>query len=306
MNNFQEIGLEFLNKLAHYVFDVLLLTAEQILLMLGPLLLLAYIINFVSRITQNLGFSVFGEKVYLYGFAWLGVAVHEISHAIFVVIFGHKLHKIVLFSPKPDGTLGYVEHSYNKKNIYQNIGNFFIGLGPVIFGPILLYFTLLFFLGSDVVDNVSISFKEHSFTSIDGVIAMLQSVLKNSIYLSNTVYLQLGNTYWLLAVFIFVIFSVGSSISMSNSDIKGSSLGFFYFLALLTIFNMSTLWFGDYSSNAITFMEDYIALIYPIIILSIIINLILAIVLMVLNISKFVMYLAIIVAVCYACVLMFL
>ena len=44
-----------------------------------------------------------------------------------------------LFRPGRDGTLGYVEHAYNRRSLYQSVGNFFIGTGPIWFGSALVY-----------------------------------------------------------------------------------------------------------------------------------------------------------------------
>jgi hypothetical protein len=79
----------------------------------------------------------------------VGTPVHELGHAFFCVIFGHKVTEIKLYTPNaPDGSAGFVKHTYNPKNIYHQIGNFFIGLGPIPFGSAVLT-ALLFALSPD-------------------------------------------------------------------------------------------------------------------------------------------------------------
>ena len=72
--------------------------------------------------------------------AWLGTPIHELGHALFCVIFRHRITKIEFFKPDPvSGTLGYVEHKWNRHNLWQVLGNFFIGVGPVILGCAVLF-----------------------------------------------------------------------------------------------------------------------------------------------------------------------
>jgi hypothetical protein len=78
--------------------------------------------------------------------------IHELSHALFCIIFGHKIQEMKLFSPENDGTLGYVNHSYNPKNPYQQIGNFFIGTGPIWGGVLLLYVASYFLLPEGILN----------------------------------------------------------------------------------------------------------------------------------------------------------
>lgn len=78
----------------------------------------------------------------------LGVAVHEFGHALFAVVFGHHIDKIQLlnFHYAQTGTLGSVEHSWNERNIYQRLGNFFIGIGPYYMCSIAIYLLQRFLL----------------------------------------------------------------------------------------------------------------------------------------------------------------
>ena len=76
----------------------------------------------------------------------IGVPFHEISHLIFAVIFRHRITGVALFRPfkgRQDGNLGYVRHSYNRSSLWQTLGNFFIGVAPMLFGSAVLLVILL-------------------------------------------------------------------------------------------------------------------------------------------------------------------
>ncbi|MBD1389546.1 hypothetical protein IC617_08905 [Neiella sp. HB171785] len=79
-----------------------------------------------------------GRPAYLF-IASIGVPLHELAHAIACVVFGHKIHRIVWFSPSPSQyASGFVEHSWNRRP-WPMIGNFFIGIAPLIAGIALIY-----------------------------------------------------------------------------------------------------------------------------------------------------------------------
>ena len=135
------------------VFDYLgqsaLLTLEQLLIVFGPVLALALILHRLSDQVRRRSAGLFGADFYTYLTA-PGVMVHEVGHAFFCVLFGHRIVSMRLFRPGRDGTLGYVEHSWNRRNLYQSVGNFFIGTGPIWFGSALIYLLTAWLLGSRV------------------------------------------------------------------------------------------------------------------------------------------------------------
>lgn len=76
----------------------------------------------------------------------IGVPLHEVSHAVLAMIFGHKINRIVFFQFKQnEKTLGWVEHTYNKRNIYSSIGVVFISLAPILVIPVILQMSFAFF-----------------------------------------------------------------------------------------------------------------------------------------------------------------
>lgn len=108
----------------------------------------------------------------IYVFGIIGVPIHELSHYIFCLIFRHKVHKVKLFSPNfKTGVLGYVYHSYNKRSIYQSVGQVFVAIAPMIGGTflILLLSKLFNIEGFDiklVMQNPSLIFKYMIFIYI--------------------------------------------------------------------------------------------------------------------------------------------
>ena len=103
--------------------------------MIVPLLT---IISLINNLSQKLQLSS-GGRIMVYLFGFIGVSVHEFSHYIFCILFKHKITEVKFFKPNWDtGVLGYVNHSYNTKSLFQSIGQVFISMAPMIVGSSLI------------------------------------------------------------------------------------------------------------------------------------------------------------------------
>lgn len=267
----------------NYLLDCGIVTGKQLFVLFGPLLLLAYIMNFISRENAKLGTSILGQKGYLYVFGWLGTAVHELGHAVFSLIFAHKIDKIQLFTPNAGKSLGQVKHRYNSKNPYQTFGNFFIGIGPILLGAFLLFAVtwLLFNLNVFSIagkNKVAI----HSDLLLNFELLKTASVnIGKSVWESLTFIFTGPNTnWWKLLLFIYLFYAVGSAITLSSSDINSSFRGFLYFVIVLLLFNLATFWMGNFTLTFIRGMSYYFSGFYFLIILSIGLNLIFMLILL--------------------------
>jgi hypothetical protein len=271
--------VEVINSILRYILDALVLTATQIFIILGPLIILSLIMHFISAQNEKAGCRIFGVKAYLYVFAWLGTAIHELGHAVFALIFGHKIHAVRLFSPDPvNGTLGYVKHSYNKNSIYQNIGNFFIGIGPIILGAVCIYLISLILYGKLAIRFNTI-FDFSILNSFDAVFIILLSVFTDTkTFISDTL-VGSNSAWWKTCIMIYFIFSAGTSVSLSFSDIRTARKGLIFTMILIFSLNLASLWAGNYISEATLYLSKQLSPLYFLILLSIAINLIFMIVL---------------------------
>ena len=103
--------------------------------MIVPLLT---IISLINNLSQKLQLSS-GGRIMVYLFGFIGVSVHEFSHYIFCILFKHKITEVKFFKPNWDTVvLGYVNHSYNTKSLFQSIGQVFISMAPMIVGSSLI------------------------------------------------------------------------------------------------------------------------------------------------------------------------
>lgn len=107
--------------------------ASFLVIIIGlPLFIL--IISKINTFTEQLILFGFGKWFRLLS-SFIGTPVHELSHMIMCFIFSHKIEKVCLLNLNPNSeVLGYVHHSYNRRNLIARIGNFFIGIAPIFVG----------------------------------------------------------------------------------------------------------------------------------------------------------------------------
>ncbi|HPE76528.1 MAG TPA: hypothetical protein PLC80_10585 [Draconibacterium sp.] len=278
---------ETLLKIWNYLLDAGIATFWQLLILVGPIALLAGIMNFISRKNENLSYKVLGRKVYLYVFGWLGTSIHELGHAIFAIIFAHKISEIKLFTPGSGKSLGHVKHSYTKGNPYQTLGNFFIGLGPVLLGSFLLLVVTWLLFGIDIfsiANKYGVIFSFNIFRSFESVLNAVTSLGSGVWQFFQLIFTGPKTVWWKLVLFFYLFYAIGSSITLSGPDIKGAFRGFFYFLILLLLFNIATFWLGNFATTFFMQINQYLSGFYFLIIVSMGLNLVFIIVLLLFDI----------------------
>jgi len=212
--------------------NILWITLLQLSVMILPGFLLTLLMSRVSTIFAHQMYRIIGSRKYLLTFGWLGTAVHELSHAIIAIIFGHKIDEIKLFQTRSDSNrLGYVRLRYDKNSVYQRVGNLFIGVAPVFMGAIIIFLSAKL-----LVPDVSAVISEGG--SILGEEDWLSASLGSffSIFLA---LIDLENFFHLeYYLFLYILFCVGSAMTLSRADLKGSKSGFAVFIGVLFIINI--------------------------------------------------------------------
>lgn len=157
--------------------------------------------------------QLFGRRLQLWLFGLPGTIVHEGSHVIACLLFGHRVDRVRWFDPRAtDGSVGSVEHSYDPSSAYQRVGTIVIGLSPLLAGAAVLLLAARLLLG---VPGVSPSDLAHVAP-------------------------------WRWALFAYASLSVGGSMHLSASDVRGTwrgalTLAGWLVVAVLLTF---TVWWG--------------------------------------------------------------
>jgi hypothetical protein len=256
----------------NYVLNATGATFSQLIFLLGPLLVLSVTMHFVSLYGGAAGFQVLGRKPFMILFRWLGVSVHELGHAFFAVLFGHKVTKIQLYAPNDSDHEGFVEHSYNRKSIYQNIGMFFIGLGPILFGALVLYALTLVLLQVNLFSAELVDFTQFETANFKSYGSMLMEMLRNMSHFLLTIFTETQLPWWRVVLFLYLLYAVGSSVTLSPADIKGTLYGLTFFTILLFVFNLATLWLGNFALEATFKTSRFFGWLYVLLIMNIAIN----------------------------------
>ncbi|KZX84140.1 hypothetical protein A3715_17830 [Oleiphilus sp. HI0009] len=172
-----------------------------------------FFLRFIHVISNFLAFRSMGLSIYIL-LSFPGVVIHELSHYLMCIIFGHHVTKVRFFSPNlSSGSLGYVNHSYNPRSIYQNIGNIFIGLSPIICLPPIVAMLIMAYVPVEIP-----SVKGMSFFSL-----ALYDDLNN--YISAVYFYFLRNGDVLSIFLFFCLSSISLHSSPSSSDLRGALKG---------------------------------------------------------------------------------
>ena len=84
---------------------------------------------------------------------------------------------------------------------------------------------------------------------------------------------------WRFYLFVYIAFAIGSSITLSDSDIEGASSGFLMVVIMTFLFNVSTLWLGNFADNFSLYLGQLYGFFYAMMLFVIMLNLLLVIVL---------------------------
>ncbi len=210
--------------------EYLVYTGQLLLLTLGVIVVCGLMAWLAQRIFVY--FVGSGSIGVIYTSSVIGTPIHELGHAIMCLIFAHKITDIKLLLPPnhPSGSLGYVEHSYNRKNVWAVLGNLFIGVGPIFSGLgvmiLMLYLCFPTQWGAYLQTSSLLAESAPTFGEIfRGVLSLLTSLWSGF------------STDWFRSLLgLVVILSVSQHVTLSGADIKGALSAMPLYLAITMIF----------------------------------------------------------------------
>ena len=234
---------------------------------------LVYIVGYVISIINRLFYKCFNNsKLAIYGTGLIGTPIHELSHLLMCLVFGHKVDEVKFFQINDeDGVLGYVNHSWNPKNIYQQIGNYFIGIAPILVGTLIVFFGIKAFLPNtynqingyfDAIKNlgVNVNIFDYVFDFFCGMfLAMFTDI-------------SIGWKWW---VFMLFILCIAIHMNLSTADIKNSIISIPLLLAIIVIVNLVIGFiFGGLYNKFLILMNTVGGLLISVLMLSLVLSII--------------------------------
>lgn len=224
----------------NFLIELLFRTLIETIYLVGTVILIGFILGVLRSSTiKNFQRSFGSRAVMITGF--IGVPVHEISHGLLAGLFGHKITKVKLLQrPDENGVMGYVRHSYNPKSIYQQVGNFFIGIAP-IFGGALSIIAIMRLVSLEAYNKLvnilvgSLYITTINKNTLEGILDSYLGLLKVIFSIDN-----FKNPYFY--IFLFIAICISSHISLSTADIKGASRGLgviFIFVLIVNFLDLS-------------------------------------------------------------------
>jgi len=248
------------------IYDVLINTIIHLTLWVFPLFGLSMGMSNVAGRLQKMISRVFGVRSYMLLFGWPGTLVHELSHTVTGLIFGHKIENFnVYLLGGRNGKAGSVRLRHNPESYYQRLGNFFIAMAPIFGGAAVIYLTAVVLIPdlpavpavqSGSIWSFASEMNDYLLALRDTLIQLCKNNLKST------------------ALFLYIAASVGSGMRMSVTDMKKTVPGCFILAGLFLLFHLLRHTIGEKIHIPVVLSESMIH-IYTAIIAAMILNLIL-------------------------------
>ncbi|MBP5427557.1 MAG: hypothetical protein J6Y29_06715 [Clostridiales bacterium] len=219
-----------------FVGDFLVDCAMILLSLIGSIVVVGLVLGILkSWICQYMQYALgFGGVLIT---AWIGTPIHELGHALLCYVFHHKVREVRLFNPDiQSGVLGYVNHSYDKRSVYQKIGNFFIGIAPILSGTGVIMLLMALLLPNECNQMITTvrSFSWPSEISLDAVILLRESIEQLFSVLFTAENIR-SVSFW---IFIYLAVSISSHMALSKADLRGASSGIGTMYILIVLANI--------------------------------------------------------------------
>ena len=232
------VAMEWIHKILDFLHLLAITTLYQLLSLLGLLFVVGLILYFLARFTRNAFAAASARKLDVFVTGWICTPVHELSHALFCLVFGHRITDIKLFRPNSsDGSLGYVKHTYNSKNIYHRIGNLFIGAGPVILGALALYGLIHLLLPNTASLGIIKTANGLQVTHVKDLGMHWQSILSTAQTMLEQLFRAENFSQVSFWIFLYISASIASHMELSPADLKGMMKGLLSLTLLLLVLN---------------------------------------------------------------------
>lgn len=232
------------------VLDVILKGILSTLVLLGtsvlPIVLLCALMLVIGRWMSRRLYATFGWKGIL-ALAWLGTPVHELSHLLACVVGRNKVTDFALFKPdKSTGSLGYVQHSYDKNSFYQRvIGNTLIAVAPFFGGALVIYLlTHTMYPGLLPTGGEAALVAWERLGSLDSLWALLQSWWAYLLRFLAMMFTSHNLGDWRFWLYVWAMISVASHLSPSPADFQGFWGPVALLVAVLALTNVALAAFG--------------------------------------------------------------
>lgn len=166
-------------------------------------------LSLISRWNKQLIVNHWGSNAQIL-LGGIGVIIHELSHSLAALLFGHRISSIrLLHIPDPhdptDNSLGSVDHQWNNNSLYQRIGNVFIGIAPII-GNTLALILITNWLMPGILTWFRLNHHSANFT------------------------------WWKLLLWLFLAINISiGGFDLSSADLQNSASGLVTFVVLILI-----------------------------------------------------------------------